>query len=250
MKKNWLPTKLGLFLGFGVMSFASLAFAESPVMPNVLTPDEPIVTPTPPSDKYSYGLGLLLSRDVGNIKASLGQEIDIEVLVNGMRDGFHQKPSMSIEEAQTLWVELRQKAVAKKASEKQNIATQNLDVGKAYLAENGERKAVKTTKSGLQYEVIKPGKGKSPKGSNTVSVKYVGKLIDGTEFDRSPEGETVSFPLDAVIAGWTEGLQLMKEGGEYIFYIPANLGYGERGSGEVIPPNSVLVFNVELVKVN
>lgn len=108
-----------------------------------------------------------------------------------------------------------------------------------------------TTPSGLKYMMIKEGTGKSPKATDNVTVHYEGKLVNGTIFDSSYErGETIAFPLNRVIPGWTEGLQLMKEGGKAIFYIPSNLGYGERGAGAQIPPNSDLVFTVELFEVN
>ena len=115
----------------------------------------------------------------------------------------------------------------------------------AFLAENASKPGVIKTASGLQYQVLQEGQGAMPAATSEVTVNYRGSLIDGTEFD---SGEAISFPLDRVIPGWTEGLQLMKEGAKYRFFIPADLAYGERGAGGRIPPNAALVFDVELVK--
>ena len=136
------------------------------------------------------------------------------------------------------------------AAAQDNPAIRNIVKGKEYLAENGKRKEVKTTASGLQYEVLKEGTGASPKATSTVEVHYKGTLIDGTEFDSSyKRGQTISFPLNRVIPGWTEGLQLMKEGGKGRLVIPSNLAYGAAGAPPVIGPNETLVFEIELIKV-
>ena len=116
----------------------------------------------------------------------------------------------------------------------------------AFLAENGKKPGVTTTASGLQYQVIQEGKGAMPAATDRVTVNYKGSLITGAEFD---SGDGISFPLNGVIRGWTEGLQLMKEGARYRFFIPADLAYGSEGAGRVIPPNAALIFEVELVKV-
>ncbi|HPA18449.1 MAG TPA: FKBP-type peptidyl-prolyl cis-trans isomerase [Verrucomicrobiae bacterium] len=127
----------------------------------------------------------------------------------------------------------------------------NKAAGEAYLAENKKNEGVKVTASGLQYAVIKEGTGKQPKANDTVVVHYRGTLIDGTEFDSSyKRGQPIDFPLNAVIRGWTEGVQLMKEGAKYRFVIPSDLAYGARGTpGGPIGPNSTLIFEVELLKV-
>lgn len=123
--------------------------------------------------------------------------------------------------------------------------------GEAFLAQNAKEADVQTTSSGLQYTVVSEGSGKSPAASDTVEVHYRGTLIDGTEFDSSyKRGQTISFPLNRVIAGWTEGVQLMKEGAHYRFFIPYQLAYGERGTpGGPIPPYAALIFDVELIAV-
>lgn len=123
---------------------------------------------------------------------------------------------------------------------------QALEQGKAFLGQNSGKPGVVTTASGLQYQVIKEGTGKLPLETDVVRVNYAGSLIDGQEFDR---GEGIEFPLNRVIPGWTEGLQLMKEGGKSRFFIPSELAYGSRGAGRVIPPNAALIFDVELVTV-
>jgi FKBP-type peptidyl-prolyl cis-trans isomerase len=126
----------------------------------------------------------------------------------------------------------------------------NLELGQAFLKENATKPGVHTTPSGLQYKVITEGHGKSPKATDTVLVHYRGTTIDGQEFDSSyKRNEPISFPLNGVIPGWTEGVQLMKEGGKIELFIPSNLAYGSRGAGGVIAPDSTLVFDIELLKV-
>lgn len=130
--------------------------------------------------------------------------------------------------------------------------TENKAAGEKFLADNAKKKAIKTTASGLQYEVIAAGSGKvNPKATDTVTVHYKGTTIDGKEFDSSyKRGEPTSFPLNAVIPGWTEGVQLMTEGSKYRFFIPSNLAYGENGAPGAIEPNEALIFEVELLKIN
>lgn len=132
----------------------------------------------------------------------------------------------------------------------QSNPSDNLAKGQAFLKANSTQPGVKTTSSGLQYLVLEEGKGKSPKATDTVLVHYKGNLLDGTEFDSSyKRNEPISFPLNGVIPGWTEGVQLMKEGGKIRLFIPSNLAYGSRGAGGVIPPDSTLIFDIELLKV-
>ncbi len=127
----------------------------------------------------------------------------------------------------------------------------NLTIGREFLAENAKNDSVKVTESGLQYMVLKEGTGAKPGPTDEVTVHYTGKLLNGTVFDSSVErGEPATFPLDGVIPGWTEGLQLMSEGSKYRLFIPSELAYGEQGAGSDILPNSTLIFDVELIKVN
>ncbi|MCE9588072.1 MAG: FKBP-type peptidyl-prolyl cis-trans isomerase [Verrucomicrobia bacterium] len=136
------------------------------------------------------------------------------------------------------------------AQETSSSSSSNLAKGQAFLKENATKPGVHTTPSGLQYKVITEGHGKSPKATDTVLVHYRGTTIDGTEFDSSyKRNEPISFPLNGVIPGWTEGVQLMKEGGKLQLFIPSNLAYGSRGAGGVIPPDATLIFDIELLKV-
>lgn len=128
---------------------------------------------------------------------------------------------------------------------------ENKAVGEKFLAENGKKANIKSTASGLQYEVLSEGKGKKPAATDSVTVHYKGTTIDGKEFDSSyGRGEPATFPLNGVIPGWTEGVQLMTEGSKYKFYIPSALAYGENGAGGAIGPNETLIFEVELIKIN
>jgi FKBP-type peptidyl-prolyl cis-trans isomerase len=130
------------------------------------------------------------------------------------------------------------------------MAQSALEKGQAFLAENAMKPGVQKTASGLQYIIINPGEGRSPKATDTVKVNYRGTLLDGTEFDSSyKRNEPIEFPLNAVIKGWTEGLQLIKEGGKIQLFIPSNLAYGPRGAGGAIGPDETLIFDVELLKV-
>jgi FKBP-type peptidyl-prolyl cis-trans isomerase FklB len=190
-------------------------------------------------DKISYALGLSMGQ---NLMGSGVEKLNYQDLAKGIEDVLtHQKPQISYQEAQqvlnTFFQELENKvAGAAKAD------------GEKFLAENAKRDGVKVTASGLQYEVLEPSLGQKPKTTDTVRVHYEGTLIDGTVFDSSyRRGESISFPLNGVIKGWTEGLQLMSIGSKYKFFIPYQLAYGERGAGASIPPYAALIFTVELL---
>lgn len=128
---------------------------------------------------------------------------------------------------------------------------ENKKAGMEFLAKNAKKDKVITTASGLQYQILTEGKGTAPVATDNVTVKYKGTLLDGTEFDSTEKhGGSATFPLNRVIKGWTEGVQLMKPGAKYRFFIPSNLAYGEEGAGRVIPPNAALIFEIELIKVN
>ena len=190
-------------------------------------------------DKVSYALGLSLGQ---NMASSGVKTIEYDDLVAGMKAIMNkEKPAISFDEAQevlnTFFAELEAK-VAGKAKEE----------GEAFLAENAKREGVIVTGSGLQYEVLTDAEGKKPKATDKVKVHYEGTLIDGTVFDSSyRRGEAISFGLNQVIKGWTEGVQLMSVGAKYKFFIPYNLAYGERGAGAQIPPYAALIFTVELL---
>lgn len=192
-------------------------------------------------DKVSYALGLSLGQ---NMASSGVKTIEYDDLVAGMKDIMNkEKPAISFDEAQevlnTFFSELEAQ-VAGKAKEE----------GEAFLAANAKREGVNVTASGLQYEVLTAAEGKKPKATDKVKVHYEGTLIDGTVFDSSyRRGEAISFGLNQVIKGWTEGVQLMSVGAKYKFFIPYNLAYGERGAGAQIPPYAALIFTVELLDI-
>ena len=164
---------------------------------------------------------------------------------NGVKAIFEgTKPEIEISEAQQIINEYLQE-LQKKAE------AQAREAGEAFLAENAKKEGVKVTSTGLQYIVDKEGTGAQPTAEDEVTVHYTGKLLDGTVFDSSVNrGEPATFPLNRVIPGWTEGVQLMKEGAKYTFFIPSDLAYGPQGVPNAIPPHSTLIFDVELIKVN
>lgn len=198
--------------------------------------------------KLSYSLGLILGE---RIQVDV-EDLDIEAFSQGVEAVFSGKePALDQQQVAEVMQAFQNRKMEEQRQALAKLAEENSAKGAAYMAENGARDGVVTTESGLQYEELKPGKGASPTASDTVKVHYRGQLIDGTEFDSSyARNEPVSFPLDGVIPGWTEGLQLMKEGGKSRLVIPAELAYGPGGMGNAIGPNETLVFEVELLEVN
>jgi FKBP-type peptidyl-prolyl cis-trans isomerase FklB len=197
-------------------------------------------------DKVSYAIGL----DIGNSLKKNELDVDPDVLTSAIKDVLSNgKHLMTDQEAKETLMALQKDIQAKQQERNKALGEKNKKEGDAYLAKNKKQEGVKTLPSGLQYKVITAGKGKSPKASDTVTVNYAGKLIDGTEFDSSyKRGQPASFPVGGVIKGWTEALQLMKEGSKWQLVIPADLAYGEQGRPG-IPPNAVLIFEVELVSI-
>lgn len=192
--------------------------------------------------QVSYCFGVVLGH---NFKSTGLDSLDMEIFMAGMNDVFANKPPrVDVQEAEATMHQYMQAAMMKRSA----IAKER---GAKFLATNKAREGVKTTASGLQYEVIAEGKGKTPTTVDRVTVHYTGKLTDGTIFDSSiRRGQPATFRVNQVISGWTEALQLMQEGDKWILYIPYSLGYGERGSPPQIPPFSTLIFEVELLKVN
>lgn len=197
-------------------------------------------------DKVSYMVGM----DVGKGLSSIKDEIDMKVVIQAIEASIKgDKTALTQEDALKIRQDFMQKLSAKRQAEEKAKAETNKKAGEEFLAKNKSKAGVKTTASGLQYEVVKQGTGPKPKDTDTVEVHYTGTLLNGEKFDSSVDrGQPTSFPLKGVIPGWTEGLQLMPVGSKYKFYIPANLAYGENGPGP-IGPNATLTFEVELLKI-
>lgn len=195
-------------------------------------------------------LGYLIGMDIGNSLIKEGTEVDLDALVDAIRTTYSGGPSaMTAEEAQALRQTFIDKRRAAAEAESRVQADANAAAGAAFLASNAASEGVQVTDSGLQYKVLRQGDGPRPSANDTVKVHYRGTLLDGTEFDSSyARNAPISFALDRVIAGWTEGVQLMPVGSSYQFWIKPELAYGETGGGP-IPPNSTLIFEVELLEI-
>ena len=199
-------------------------------------------------DKLSYALGLGIGRQLSQMGAADLNIDDFAQAVKDMIDG--KEPQVATAEAQQIVEDFFRKQEEKQRAEAAEKYKGAKSEGEKFLSENAKKEGVVTLPSGLQYQVLTEGNGKSPTATDKVVCHYEGMLIDGTMFDSSVQrGEPATFPLNGVIAGWTEGLQLMKEGAKYRFFIPYQLGYGERGAGASIPPFATLVFDVELIEV-
>jgi FKBP-type peptidyl-prolyl cis-trans isomerase FklB len=199
-------------------------------------------------DKESYALG------VNTAKSMQQQSVDInpDIFAKGLKDGFTgAKLALTDDEMRQVMTTFQKEMTEKIAVKIKAVSEKNKKEGEAFLAENKKKDGVKTLPSGLQYKVVKDGTGNSPKLTDTVTTNYRGTLIDGAEFDSSyKRGQPAKFPVNGVIAGWTEALQLMKAGSKWQLFIPSNLAYGERGAGNMIGPNATLVFEIELLSIN
>ncbi len=198
-------------------------------------------------DKISYTIGI----NIGNNVKQLPMELDMDILYKGFKDAVSGgKLLLSEEEMRAVMTAFQKDMTAKQAEMMKSQGDKNKKDGEAFLAENKKKDGVKTLASGLQYKVIKEGNGKSPKATDKVSTHYQGTLIDGTEFDSSyKRGEPATFPVNGVIPGWTEALQLMKVGSKWQLFIPSKLAYGEKGAGPKIGPNAALIFTIELLAI-
>jgi FKBP-type peptidyl-prolyl cis-trans isomerase FklB len=220
-----------LIIPIAVLALASLSFGQ----------DKPQLKDL--KDKVSYSVGL----NVGANFKKQGQELNPDALLAGVKDALSGKtPALNeneLKETMEAW--------SKQMEDKQKVVGEkNAADATKFLAENKKKDGVKTTASGLQYKVMKEGAGAQPKETDTVTVNYRGTLINGTEFDSSyKRGQPATFPINGVIKGWTEALQLMKTGSKYQLFIPADLAYGARAVGPDITPNSALIFEVELLEV-
>jgi FKBP-type peptidyl-prolyl cis-trans isomerase len=198
-------------------------------------------------DKASYSIGVSIGKNLKDQKV----EIQTDILVKGLLDAYTgAKTQLTEKEMGDVLTQFQQEIMAKAQEEAAKKGGENKSKGEKFLADNKNKPGVKTTPSGLQYTVISEGTGPKPTASSTVKVHYTGKLIDGTTFDSSVDrGEPIEFPLNGVIKGWTEGVQLMSKGSKYKFFIPSDLAYGDRGAGNAIGPNETLVFEVELLDI-
>jgi FKBP-type peptidyl-prolyl cis-trans isomerase len=197
-------------------------------------------------DKESYSLGYQFGQSLKH----QGLAVNLEVYTAGIRDALNgAKPQLSQEEVNKTVLEIQSRVMAAQQKEMQEMADKNLSEGKIFLEANKKKEGVKTLSSGLQVKVLAEGSGKTPKAADEVTVNYRGTLTDGTEFDSSyRRGKPLTMKVNGVIRGWSEALQLMREGSRWQLFIPPDLAYGERGMGR-IPPNSTLIFEVELISV-
>ena len=243
MKKLFSISAL-LLLAAGSAAFTQQAAQQPAQQPAQGAPGKPESV----EDRASYAIGLNIGR---NMKA---QEVpvNVELLIKGLRDALAgTDPALTDEEMQAAVSSLQQSVMAKQQEKMKMEGDKNQKAADEFLAKNKAKEGVKTTASGLQYEVLKEGTGAIPKATDKVTVHYTGTLIDGTKFDSSVDrGQPATFGVNQVIAGWTEALQLMKVGGKYRLYVPPALGYGPQGAGNgEIGPNALLIFDVELLGV-
>jgi FKBP-type peptidyl-prolyl cis-trans isomerase len=258
MNRHWMVAgALSLALAAGLA-----AAAETPASPAAPAPAAPApAAPAPATrpagegptltslkDKVSYLVGLSIGKSFRQTEMT---DLDEGLLLRGLRDGLADaKSPLTAEEAKAVMTAYQAELMTRLTDRAKEKAEKNKKDGQAFLEANKNKDGVKTTASGLQYEVLKSGTGATPKATDKVSVNYVGTLIDGTKFDSSYDrGEPASFPVGGVIKGWTEALKLMKVGDKWKLYVPSELAYGEGGTGREGPigPNSVLIFEVELL---
>lgn len=227
-------------------TFAKLTLATSISLALAL-PSLAVAAPKTEEERIGYSLGIMVGRQLQQDIS----ELDVDSFSAALKDLYKgNTPSLNDEEIGKILDQLQQKMAAEAQQKEAAAGEENLAKGQKFLAENAKKKGVKVTDSGLQYKIVKQGKGKKPTATASVKVHYEGKLIDDTVFDSSyARGEPVNFKVNQVIAGWQEALQLMPEGSEWLVYIPADLAYGPAGAGGSIGPNETLVFKVELQEV-
>ena len=198
--------------------------------------------------KLSYAIGMNIGNSLTNIKHQ-SIDIDVDTMTKAVKDVMAGNPTtLTEQEARQAIGEMNNELRRRHDEERKEVGEKNKKEGEAFLAQNAKKPDVKTTSSGLQYKIITEGKGEIPKATDTVTTQYRGRLIDGTEFDSSyKRGQPAQFPVTGVIKGWTEALQMMPVGSKWELYIPSDLAYGERGSGQNIGPNATLIFEIELL---
>ncbi len=248
-----LTLTLGLALVLGLVISAPRAEAQDAKAKKTAVKGKAVAGLKTIRDKASYAIGL----QIGQALKRQGLNVDPKLLARGIAETLAgTKPALSDQQIEAALAAFQREMQAQQAAKSKADAAKNTKAGAAFLAANAKKKGIKMTKSGLQYLVLKAGNGPRPKATDTVKVHYRGSLIDGTVFDASYKGKSpnvtdkpVSFAANRVIKGWTEALQLMKVGASYQLFIPANLGYGVRGAGEDIGPNSTLIFVVHLLSI-
>ena len=206
-------------------------------------------------DSHQAQVSYIIGRDLARNFAQQGLELDVDTLADALKEGLQGLPSrLTQEEMQAAMQQLQEQMGGSdddNDTQDPNAMNDNKTEGEAFLAENSRKPGVTTLPSGLQYEVLTEGSGQKPGLGSSVTTHYHGTLINGTVFDSSYQrGQPATFPVNGVIAGWTEALQLMGEGSKYRLYIPSDLAYGKRGAGRDIPGDTALIFDVELLKVN
>lgn len=206
-----------------------------------------IAAPKTFEEKLSYSMGF----EVGNYFKAAGGDIQKDLLVSGIEDAYKgAQPVLTNEEMLVIKKEYATKMQQKQMAQLEEMKAKNMAEGEAYLAENKKKEGVVVTETGLQYEVLQEGEGETAKATDTVKVEYTGTLVNGTEFDSTKKhGEPAQFQVGQVIKGWSEALQLMNVGSKLRLAIPAALAYGEQGAAPMIQPNSVILFDVELVEI-
>lgn len=252
MKKNYLA--LSLLAAATLMvtacggddkkAAAPAAAATAPASAAVISKDSSF------EDKASYAVGASVGTYISTIEndqAAVLGKFDHDLVVKGFMDALAQKIALDDKDMSDTLLALDNKLREGVAKQQQEMAEANLKAGQEFLAKNAKQEGIKTTESGLQYKILAEGKGKTPTVSDTVLVRYKGTTIDGEVFDE--QKDPISLPLANIIPGWTEGLQLMKEGTKAMLYIPSDLAYAEMGAGDKIKPNSALIFEIELVQV-
>jgi FKBP-type peptidyl-prolyl cis-trans isomerase FklB len=233
--------KKGVSMKFGWIAVLAVVLVAGPAYAG----DQ--VTLKTQKDKVSYIIGI----NIGSSMKRQSVEVNPDLLLKGLKDGLSgTKPLLAPDEMRKTMTVFNEEMKKKHDAELKKLGAKNKEEGEKFLAQNKKKEGIVTLPSGLQYKIITKGKGKSPTINDIVTVNYRGTLIDGKEFDSSyKRGKPATFPVKGVIKGWTEALQLMKPGAKWELFIPPDLGYGARGAGSIIPPDSTLIFEVELLSV-
>jgi len=231
----------------GEREFVKIVFAGLLCAASITVAQNKEATLKTQKDQISYSLGV----NIGQNFRIQGVEADVNILLQGIRDGLANGKLKMTEQEMTECMNKYQTELMAKQQEKQKVmGAKNQQEGEKFLAENKKKEGITTTLSGLQYKVLKMGTGAKPKVTDNIEIQYRGTTLDGKEFDSSyKQGQAVTYPLSKMIQGWKEGLQLMPVGSKFQFFIPPSLAYGERGAGADIEPNATLIFEIDLVSI-